>query len=384
MKKLIIIISVAIATLAACTSQDAIYKDLYWQAYKTDYPQAPTGLDGAPGYLCAYLSWLAPVSPSCTEAVICWNFNKDSLKISLSDPQYNFNDTIRVRIDNLEETDYTFDVYTIDRAGNRSIASETLVSPKGAGYIKSLNGKSVNSAVVSEINEAGVLNWGDRYKNSPYSELRYQNSLHVEKTIKVPASENTTILDDIDFVNPADIEYRSVFFTSECLDTLHSEWTKQSWFVDPDYAKALPEGTPCVGFTLRKNGTVTRDPEDPNQYLFVCQPTLSVNVNALTEPLTKSVFVFQYKQTSASTSVKVYWIDSGGSASSSRATTINLKTHAYGTDEWSVAVINLADYWATHAWNGNVGDKARLDFTTTDGNQITIRNAHFRDKREGE
>lgn len=384
MKTKLICVALAIIAFASCTPQDAVYKDLYHNAYKVDYPQAPAQLSGMAGYLSAYLKWLAPVSPTCTEAIIYWNIKQDSLRVNLRDPKYNHKDTICVKIAGLEETDYTFDVYTIDRVGSRSIMSEALVSPKGPNYVKTLVARPVNNAVVSEINEAGVVNLGNRNKVSPYSEIRYKDSFNIEKTIRVKPSENKIVLKDIDIENPEDIEYRSAFVTADCIDTLYSEWTRIGWFVDPDYAKNLPADVTSIGFTLRKNGTVTQDAKDPNKYLFSCQPTLSVNVNPLTEPLTKSVLVYQYKQTEPSTNMKVYWIDKGGSASSSRSTTIDLKNHAYGTDEWNVAVIDLADYWTTHAWMGNVGDKARFDFTTTDGNQITVRNAHFRDKRDGE
>lgn len=382
MKKIIIIMALAVASLAACTPQDAVYKDLYQQAYKTDFAQKPTNLAGVPGYLSAYLFWEAPVSPTCTDAVIYWNFNKDSLKISLLDPQYNEEGIIQVRIDGLEETDYTFDVYTFDRAGNRSIPSEALVSPKGPKYVESLSSRTVLSAVISEINEAGVVNWGERVKNSPFSELRYFTADAARKTIKVEPSDNSTILKDIDFSNPRDFEYRTVFVTDACRDTLYSEWSKESWFVDPDYSKTVPPGTYCLAFATRKNGTVTQDSENPNQYVFDCTGgDISVNVKALTEPLTKPVLVFQYKQTLPSTSVKVYWIDSGGSATSRRYSAIVLNTHTYGSEEWSVATVDMSEYWNTHLWNGNVGDSARLDFNTTAGNVITIRNVHFRDVR---
>jgi len=382
MKKIIILLVSAISVLAACQPQDLIYKDLYNQAYKTNLAQKPTNLAGSAGYLCAYLFWNAPVSPTCTEAVIYWNFKKDSLKINLWDPQYNYKDTISVRIDNLEETDYTFDVYTIDREGSRSVSSQVLVSPKGPAYLKTLAVRDVESAVVSEINKAGVINWGDKSKVSPFSEVRYKNADSVEKIIRVSSKDNTTILKDISFTDPSDFEYRTVLTTSACMDTMYTAWVRESWFVDPDYAEEVAPGTYCVGFTTRKNGTVTQDAVKKNQYVFDCTGSdISVNVNALTEKVTAPVLVFQYKQTNPSTSVKVYWIDKGGKAESKRYSGINLQSYAYGSEEWSVATIDMTEYWTTHSWNGNVGDFARLDFNTTAGNKITIRNVHFREKR---
>ena len=374
-----------IALIYSCRPQDEIYRDYYNQAYKTNYPQKATNLTGSAGYLSAYLSWDVPASPTCTEAVIYWNFQSDSVKISLADPQYYKEGKICVRVDGLKESDYTFDVFIIDREGSRSLASETLVSPKGPEYVETLAPIQVLNAVVSEINRAGVINWSNKPKYSLFTELRYIDASSVEKTTWLNPSDKTTILRDIDFASPSDFAYRSVFVTGDCVDTLYSAWTRMSWYVDPDYSETVPPGTPCLGFRTRKNGTVTQDGTNPNQYVFDCTGSdISVIANELTEPLTKSVLVFQYKQTLKSTSVKVYWVDKGGSAETRRYTGLSLSEYVSGSDEWSVAVIDMATYWTSHLWAGNVGDWARLDFNTTAGNVITIRNAYFRDKREGE
>ncbi len=385
MKRLFICIALALVVISSCRPQDEIYRDFFNQAYKTNYPQRATNLVGRAGFLCAYLTWDVPVSPTCTEAVIYWASYADSMKISLSDPKYIKDQSICVKIDGLNETDYTFDIFTIDREGSRSLASEALVSPKGPAYLETLAQKSVLSAVISEINEAGVINWSDRSKASPFSELRYKDATSREISLEVDSFDKVTILHDINYESPSDFEYRSVFVTDVCADTMYSDWVRVSWFVDTDYSKTVDPGTPCIGFSTRKNGTVTQDSENPNQYVFDCTgPDISVSVDPLTEPLTKPVLVFQYKQTLKSTSVKVYWIDNGGSAASRRYTGLALSDYIYGSDEWSVGKIDMEVYWNTHLWYGNVGDKARLDFNTTAGNVITIRNAHFRDRREGE
>ncbi len=385
MKRLSILIVLVIAVISSCRPQDEIYRDFYNQAYKTNYPQKATNLTGFPGYLCAYLTWDRPVSPTCSEAVIYWNNDTDSLKISLFNPKYVKETSVSVTIEGLKETDYTFNVYTIDREGSRSLPSQALVSPKGPGYVEALAQKKVLSAVISEVNEAGIINWSEKSKVSPFTELRYKDSGSKEHLVRIEPSDKATVLHDISFTDPSDFEYRSVFVTDACVDTLYSGWTEVSWFVDADYAKSLEPGTPCVGFTTRKNGTVTPDSENPNQYVFDCTGSdISINVNPLTAPLTKPVLVFQYKQTLKTSSVKVYWIDNGGSAASKRYTAIVMTDYIYGSDEWSVAKVDMEGYWNTHLWNGNVGDKARLDFNTTAGNVITVRNVHFRDRREGE
>ena len=113
--------------LWACKPQDLIYKDMYEAANKVDYPQKASNLVAEAGYLSVQLSWDAPVSPTCTEAMVYWNSHEDSLKVNLTDPKYNDGQRINVSFPGLEEDDYVFEVYIMNKAGYRSVKSEVMV-----------------------------------------------------------------------------------------------------------------------------------------------------------------------------------------------------------------------------------------------------------------
>ncbi len=382
MKKALAII-LAVWAVCTCTPQDASYIEYYNKAYKADYPQKAANLTGEAGYLRAILSWDAPVSPTSTQAIIYWNFEKDSLLVDLKNPAVIKDSRVCVSIENLEETDYTFDVFIIDIAGSRSLVNEVLVAPKGPDYVHELTARTISSAVLSEIDAAGVVNWGDKTRSLVFSELKYTDNKGAEKILKVDPSDLSVVISDMDMTNLSDFAYRSVFLTSECIDTLRSVWVNGSWVKDPDYSLTLGEGVECITFRTRKNGTVTPDADDPNMFVIECTTSAtSFYANELQGNIQGSVLVFQYKQTLASSSTKIYLVDKGGSVDAKRLHSLDLSKFAYGDDRWHVAVVDMYDTFTKYLYAGNPGDYARIDMTTTAGNVITIRNAHFREPVE--
>jgi len=374
-----------IPLLWACTSQDSIYREYYERAYPVNYPQKATHLSGVPGYLKARLSWDAPVSPTCKEAVIYWNNKSDSLRINLQDPAFHSQTGIQVDITGLQESDYTFDVYVLDREGSRSLPSQVLVSPKGANYIAGLNGRDVITASISEINNAAVVRWTKMSKHSPFSEFRYLDSQAQQKTIQVEPSVDQLLIDDLNQGSDRYYEYRSVFVTAECMDTLYTDWKRGEWFVDPDYAQAVSDDIECLSFRLRKGAVLHQDSSNPYQYTIECTTTApSVYVNELAQPIKGPVLVFQYKQTLQSGDAKVLWADAGGSYSGQRYSMLAFSGLTYGDVGWNVAVIDMSEMISEAKWEGKAGDWSIINLDTSLGNVITIRNAHFRAKREGE
>ena len=377
------VLVLALTAMWACTPQDSEYKELYDGAIGVDYPQMAFNLTVEAGYQTAKLSWDAPVSPTCKEAVVYWNNKADSLVVNLADQKNKSDRRVSVVLDDLPEGDYTFEVVIKDSVGNCSRASQVLASVVGPSIFASLANRMVNAASLSEINNAAVVQWGDKTNQSVYSEFRYYNNEGRQTTVKVGNSDNKTIIKDLDMVDIKDFEYRTVFVVPSIPDTLYSDWDKGKWKVDSDYSSKLEDGVECITFSGSKNVAVRKD-ETGTEFTFDCRTDARVLTNPSKAPIPGTVFVFQYKQTIKTTKVRVYWIDEGGAATSGRFTDIDTSEYAYGTDDWNVAVIDISDFITKHSWTGKAGDTVRIDISTESGNFITVRNAHLREKRDGE
>ena len=380
MKRVSLFLSAVLAILS-CTPQDSKYKEFYDAAYSVDYPQKASNLVGEPGYLCAYLSWDAPVSPTCTHAKVYWNFKRDSLEVDYAVPGVISDARVSVKVENLEEADYTFDVYVFDRVGNRSLVSEVLVSPRGPSILEGEIGRPVMGAVISEIDACVVINWGDAAENVLLSEIKYLAANGELKVLQVPLTERSTTLEDID-MSSENIEYRSAVTIPDFDGPIYLDWRSADLFLDPDYAENPGPGTEFITCRDRKNETITIDSDHPGLFEILCQTAApEFYTNALENPKQGTVLVFQYKQLYASTTAKMYFFDKGGKLNTSRAIDLDFSSFTYGVDKWSVAVIDMTDAFSKHSWAGNEGDFVRIDLKTKANNVITIRNAHLRPQR---
>lgn len=385
MKQNIRLILVFILALGACTPQDATYKDLYNAAIGRVYPQIASNFTAEGGYLNAQLSWDAPISPTCKEAVIYWNNQADSLRIRLDDPTYLDGERIRVKINDLEEKDYTFNVYIIDKAGNRSWKSQAITTVVGPEYVNSLGYRFIISAMRNEMAGTVDVKWDVSPVLSIYSELKYINKNGSETILKVEPDVESTLIEDMDQNDPSDLLFRSAYVLANLPDTLLTSWIQADLVNDDDYSSVLAEGVEVLHFTANKSIAVTVDPENPNITQFRCTAAEPrIYTNPMSVPVQGPILVFQYKQTIQSTKLRIYWIDKDGAPATSRIDDFDISSYAYGTDEWNVAKIDLSSCFEKRKWAGNPGDYARVHITTTAGNIITVRNPHFRQKRAGE
>lgn len=131
------ILLLAIST-PSCTNPNA-YKD-FLSSGPLVYPGKPDSIKALTGRYRIMLTWRLISDQTITGAIIYWNNKSDSLIVPITRTQGV--DTIKVIIDSLQEQTYDFQVYTFNKAGDRSVVSE-------------ISGKSLG-----ENYEATLINWG--------------------------------------------------------------------------------------------------------------------------------------------------------------------------------------------------------------------------------
>ncbi len=131
-------------------------------------------------------------------------------------------DTLSIMLDNLEEKSYSFNIYTGDQEGNRSIKVTAFGTAYGDLYQESLLGRAVNTFSVSDY-DLGV-NWLPADELERGTELVYTDTSGTEITLEVsPDSSSTTLYNFSD-----GIKYRSLFVPEKtALDSFASDWTVQ-------------------------------------------------------------------------------------------------------------------------------------------------------------
>src|SRR5215217_4616411 len=115
-------------SLIACSKMTDSY-DNFIEGGEIYYPGKAQSLTAYPGYNRITLSWLLVSDPKITRTTVYWNNKSDSVVIPVK--RSGGVDTIRTTIAPISEGTYTFEVYTYDAKGNRSVKVDLISNVYG-------------------------------------------------------------------------------------------------------------------------------------------------------------------------------------------------------------------------------------------------------------
>lgn len=221
--------ALALAVLAtaftACTKMDATYHD-FWKKGEKIYPASPDSLRSYSGKNRIELTWLVIGDPSLTKAVIYWNNKTDSIEVPVKSKTNNGIDTINVMLKDMPEGNYSFDIYTYDEEGNRSVVANTTGHSYGNEYINSLLNRLVETAFY--INDTATIVWGDPADETSIGiEMVYKDTNGVSQQAFIPPLADTTFISDFAFTTGSVVQYRTLYVPdSTSIDTFHTAYKK--------------------------------------------------------------------------------------------------------------------------------------------------------------
>lgn len=216
MKKYYLYILSFIMLISACKEMDSEYKDFVVPNGLT-YPQKADSLKIYPGFNRLKLQWLKPKFPGVKYSMMYWNNFADSIKVDFPANS----DTVSVIVSDLSEDSYSFYIKNYDEQGIASIPVEATGTPYGENFLIGASDRTYLSAIRDNQGN-GTIVWGNKTPNLVYTEVRYMNSLGVEKTLQVSPEEIESVLPDIDTL--ASFQYQSVFLPPRGIDIMKKEW----------------------------------------------------------------------------------------------------------------------------------------------------------------
>ena len=128
--------------MAACEKMEDTYSK-YLETGEVIYPGKADSLVALPGNERIALRWLIVSDPKVNKAIVYWNNKLDSLIVPIQ--KTSAVDTIKVTLDHMEEGLYTFDVYTYDKAGNRSVGTQVIGEVFGESYQRTISNRLIRS-----------------------------------------------------------------------------------------------------------------------------------------------------------------------------------------------------------------------------------------------
>lgn len=198
----------------SCSSQDD-YKT-FQNGKEIVYTGKVDSVQAFPGKNRIKLSWLLISDPKITGVKIYWNMQNDSTYIPITRLQGI--DTMEVVLSNLSEGNYTFDIYSFDKDGNRSVK----VQKSGVVYGDVYESSLLNRPLVNVSWNVGgntFIGWGDADTSKCIGvRVIYKDNVGITHTLIVPNSSIKTEL--IDFDPTSNIEYSTLFKpTTSAIDT---------------------------------------------------------------------------------------------------------------------------------------------------------------------
>jgi hypothetical protein len=171
-----------------------------------------------------------PIDPTVKEVDIYWNSGTDSLKKDFMADK----DTLVVKIDTLEgDQSYSFNFYTRDQKGNRSLKLNRLIKIYGSQYASSLLNRALNDYLyepgsTSQSSQA-ILEWATVTSGMVGTKVIYTNQFDESDTVFTPADSSQTVLKNFELSKNPVIKYQTLYLpTSAEIDTFASHTTSTS------------------------------------------------------------------------------------------------------------------------------------------------------------
>lgn len=149
---------------------------------------------------------------------VVWNDGIDSISIPVSFKTEM--DSIEVMLTNMPERSYTFNIYSIDNFGHRSLVVTDFGSSYGEIYFSSLIDRRIKE--ISLTDKFGTIEWFSAPDGLVANEVKYIKTDGTTAVASMPAAEYSM---DIDVKAGTLFEYRSLFIPeTEAVDTFYTEW----------------------------------------------------------------------------------------------------------------------------------------------------------------
>ena len=225
----------------ACEKMEDTYAE-YLEGGEIIYPGKADSLQAFPGNRRIVLQWLIVSDPKVVRAVVYWNNKTDSVVVPIQKTADV--DTISVILPDMEEGLYTFDVYTYDNAGHRSLGSQVIGEVYGGTFQQTLGNRLVRSVDWVDLPQDGEIpafkgaqvSWYGVNMQAIFMDIRYtqeDGSVITVREEPVRISGRPPLFREVtrlpDCKENSAITYRTAFMPDTlAIDTFYTEYSTYS------------------------------------------------------------------------------------------------------------------------------------------------------------
>ena len=227
-KVILTLIPCSILLVYGCSKMDASLKE-FTRSGEIRYSKKLDSISVFPGRGRAEV-WMVLSEPNIAQCKVFWNNMADSIVIPI-EGNSGKSDTVSAVIDNLAEGAYTFQFFSYDSKGNKSVGRDTTGYVYGSEYENNLFNRPITSAYIDLEADQTALLWNAETDSTLVgTEVTYKTPEGKQQTIAVPYSEDLTLIAGRPLGDS--IRYRTLYMPSkQAIDTFYSAYKTE--FVSP-------------------------------------------------------------------------------------------------------------------------------------------------------
>lgn len=216
MKNLGILLLLIVISFASCSKPDEYYKDLLIYSDR-NYPGKLQNLKGSNGYYRLKIKYDIPPNNSVSKIVL--KGATDSLVFDVPEGKSGTKDSLIVK--DLMETNYRYQIYTLNKDNVKSIKRELSFKIYGDRYKSSLTTLNVRSKATVNTNDLRLIFNGDRANVLAKSKFEYTD--RANKLVKLDFKNPTDTIVLPNYKTGTDVYLSNGFIpTSNSIDTLYT------------------------------------------------------------------------------------------------------------------------------------------------------------------
>ncbi|MDR1719566.1 MAG: hypothetical protein LBR67_05510 [Dysgonamonadaceae bacterium] len=195
----ILCVFAAVAGFIACADKPEISD--YIDPEELRYAGKANDLAYFAGYDRLLLQFVLSPDPNVNKAVIYWDLRADSTLVDINRAALT-TDTINCLIENLPENTYSFEIFTYDIFGNRSVPAYLTARTYGIRYVSGLLNRQTTNVLYNEQTFALTVNWSDSIAKSLGTNIEYTALDDVQHKVFVGNTDTKTVLENVNIALP--------------------------------------------------------------------------------------------------------------------------------------------------------------------------------------
>jgi hypothetical protein len=240
---LLFILPIIIVLIASCGEMDEHYRE-FLEGGEKIYPARADSARVHPGRHRLQLTWLVLADPKVKRANVYWNNRKDSITVEIN--KTSSVDTVKVMLNDLDESSYVFEIITYDDKGHASMVTEVVGSAYGDDYENSLLIRPILEATA--WNNRGTARFGPTGPEAIGTQFEYEDEYGVPQSLFVPVEELRARMPS--FKEGSTMRHRTVFKPSKlAIDSFYTKWQTIAPAIRPEKIH-YPKGVwSVIGFS---------------------------------------------------------------------------------------------------------------------------------------